>query len=100
RPKTDSTSPREVIVAISDREEPPTKVARLDLRPDGSILFGAPYHPARRGIIGKARVPRIGSATGQGVGEWVAQYRVDAPVKLSLHSSGFLQFALTGHIRS
>jgi hypothetical protein len=96
--------PRDVVIAISDAGSPARKAAHLQLGSDGSIYFGSPYHPPSPGVVFKSRVPQLEDPHGTMLQIPDVRYRVEGPVKLSMHSSGFVQVSRAlfarGHVRS
>jgi hypothetical protein len=86
----------ECVVAVSDGGRPPVKLVRVVASRDGSLAVMAPYHPYKSGVLGKARMPGVWTHENTGASATVEQYRVDVPVKLSLHASGFVQFSAAG----
>jgi hypothetical protein len=89
-------APTQYIIAIKDPNNPPVKVLRLSIARDGSYSVFSPYHPATSGLLFRRMFPEF-LAGGRG---WLelprTVYSVDVPVKLSLHSSGFVQFSSAG----
>lgn len=92
-------STQEAIIAVQgyDSESPSFKLLRLVATRDGSYSISAPYHPAKSGLLFKAAMPTWAEGSPQGLP--VApqiKYRVDVPVKMSFHPSGFVQFSSVG----
>jgi len=90
---------KEAIIAIKDHDSrrPPRKVLRIMASRDGSYSIWSPYHPAATGLLYKGRLSPIVASIPYAVpAEISEQHRVDVPVKLSLHASGFVQFSAVG----
>jgi len=99
---TRSSALRKDLIAVSDAGARFNKLVRLALSRDGSFSVLVPYHPAKTGVLVKMRMPGVMTGPGKGVAAIEEACRADVPVKLSIHSSGFVQFssAGTGRVKS
>src|SRR4051794_39945465 len=86
----------EAIVTRNPAGHPPAKLLRIVAGRDGSFSIAAPYHPAKTGIVFKVEAPVIVSPDGTGPTKMIDPHRVDVPVKMSFHASGFVQFSSVG----
>lgn len=88
--------PTQILIAVSDARDRFDNLVRLALSRDGSFSVQAPYHPIKTGVLVKMRMPSVVTGVGKGLATIEEEYRADVPVKLSIHSSGFVQFSSAG----
>jgi hypothetical protein len=89
---------KDAIIAIRDGDGPPVKLLRILTSKDGSYSISAPYHPAKSGLLSRMSAPDVLNPDGGGWAKPIDEHRVDVPVKLMFHSSGFIQFSAAGKV--
>jgi hypothetical protein len=86
----------EAIIALEVDGRPARKVLRIIASRDGSFAIAVPFYPALPGEIAKVAAPTIINPDHSAWMTPIDRQRVDVPVKMMFHASGFVQFSSFG----
>lgn len=88
----------DLVVAVRLAHQPARKLVRVVATRDGSFSVVA-YHPAASARLMKFATPKVLVAPGEALARPITTTMVDGKIKLSVHSSGFVQFSAASKTR-